>query len=101
MSKPALTQEYTELKILVHPKVMKYFLSTLKLKRKTIEKRTLSHWTDVDDWLKKPTYIEKWKLEILGSLSRYNWAFFLLEPDNLPNKRKSTPKPKTLNKKGK
>lgn len=86
-----LIQEYKALKIKVAPETMKYFLSTLKLKQKTVEKRTLSHWTDIEDWCKEPTYIEKWKLEILGSLGKYNWAFFLLEPNNLP-KQKVKPK---------
>ena len=93
MGKP-LTQEYTALKILVAPETMKYFLSTLKQTQKTIEKRTLSHWTDIEDWCKEPTYIEKWKLEILGSLSKYNWSFFLLKPTSL-KKLKITKKGKS------
>lgn len=84
-----LTQEYTELKILVAPETMKYFLRTLKQKPETIQKRTLTHWTDFQDWCKEPSYIEKWKLELLASLGKYNWSFFLLEPQNLPNKRVS------------
>lgn len=88
MSQNKTAIEYTELKILVAPETMKYFLSTLKQSRRTIEKRTLSHWTDIEYWLKEPTYIEKWKLEILASLGKYNWAFFLLDPKNLPKDRK-------------
>ena len=84
-----LVQEYTAHKILVNHETMSYFLSKLTQKRETIAKRTLSTTWDLDDWSKEDSYIEKWKLELLASLSKYNWAFFLLEPDNLPNRKQS------------
>ena len=87
-----LTQEYTELKIRVAPETMAYFLSKLKQKRQTIAKRILEPVWVLDDWCKEATYIEKWKLEILGSLSKYNWAFFLLEPKNLPTNQSNKDK---------
>lgn len=83
-----LVKEYTEMKILVPHETMSYFLSKLTQKRETIAKRTLSTTWDLDEWSKEDSYIEKWKLELLATMSRYSWPFFLLEPDNLPNAKK-------------
>jgi len=81
----SVAEEYTALKIWVDPETMSYFISKLKQSKKYIAKRCLSHITDIDDWCTEKSLIEQWKLESLASISKYNWAFFLLKSDNLPN----------------
>lgn len=83
-----ITQEYKALKVLVNKETMTFFLNKLKQKRSTIAKRILSSEWEIEDWCKEDSYIEQWKLEILASMSKYNWAFFLLEPRNLPDRRR-------------
>lgn len=73
---------------------MQFVLSKIKLKPKTIAKRLLMQQWQVERWLdgKADQYdlnIYIWRLKVLASLTgRFNWAVFLLKPDNLPGKRR-------------
>lgn len=76
----------------VPAKTMQFVMSKIKLKPKTIASRTLTPEWVVELWLngkgdKYDLQVYIWKLKILASLThRYNWAIFLLEPENLPTK---------------
>lgn len=73
---------------------MQFVLSKIKMKPKTIAKRLLIEEWQVNVWFdgtadKHDLQIYMWRLKVLASLThKYNWAIFLLKPDNLPgNKR--------------
>lgn len=76
----------------VPAKTMQFVMSKIKLKPKTIASRTLTPEWVVELWLngkgdKYDLQVYIWKLKILASLThRYNWAIFLLKPENLPTK---------------
>lgn len=72
---------------------MQFVVSKIKLKPKTIAKRLIMQEWQVQRWLdgkadKYDLNIYIWRLKLLASLTgRYNWAVFLLKPDNLPGNR--------------
>jgi hypothetical protein len=72
---------------------MQFVLSKIKLKPKTIAKRLIMQEWQVQRWLdgsadKYDLNVYMWRLKLLASLTgRYNWAVFLLKPDNLPGNR--------------
>lgn len=71
-------------------KTMQFVLAKVKLQPKTIAKRLLMQEWQVQRWLdgtadQYDLQVYMWRLKILASLTgRYNWAVFLLKPDNLP-----------------
>lgn len=73
---------------------MQFVLAKVRLKPKTIAQRLLMQEWQVQRWIdgtadKYDLNIYMWRLKILASMSRrYNWAVFLLKPDNLPGVKK-------------
>lgn len=71
---------------------MQYVLSKIKLKPKTIARRLLMQEWQVNVWFdgtadKHDLQVYMWRLKILASLTRrFNWAIFLLKPENLPKR---------------
>lgn len=71
---------------------MQFVLSKIKLKPKTLAKRLLMQQWQVERWLdgkadKYDLQVYIWRLKLLASLTgRFNWAVFLLKPDNLPKR---------------
>lgn len=99
---PELMQEYRKaqqeavgdaIEIDVPLETMQFVLSKIKLKPKTIAKRLIIQEWQVQRWLdgkadKYDLNVYMWRLKLLASLTgRYNWAVFLLKPDNLPGNR--------------
>jgi hypothetical protein len=72
---------------------MDFVLSKIKMKPKTIAKRLLMEEWQVNVWFdgtadKHDLNIYMWRLKILASLThKYNWAVFLLKPENLPGRK--------------
>lgn len=72
---------------------MQFVLAKVKLQPKTIAKRLLMQEWQVQHWLdgaadQYDLQIYIWRLKVLASLTgRYNWAVFLLKPDNLPGRK--------------
>lgn len=85
------------LEIKVASETMQAVMARIKLKDKTIADRVLEPLWRIEKWRngtgdKYDLEVEQWKLRILANLTRqYNWAVFLLRPDNLQGL-----KPKTL-----
>lgn len=78
------------IEIKVAPETMKFVMSKIKLQLNTIAKRTLTPQWVVEKWSngKGDQYdyeVYIWKLKILASLAHFNWAVFLLKPENLPD----------------
>lgn len=61
-------------------KVMKKFLESCRTSNKMIAKRlTIAEW-QLEEWCKKTSEIELWKLRILATFStKYNWLVFFLD----------------------
>lgn len=74
----------------VAPETMKFVMDKIKLKNKTIAKRTLTPVWVIELWAsgkgdKYDYQVYIWKLKILASLTKsYGWAIFLLEARSLP-----------------
>lgn len=83
------------LEVKVNPETMKFVISKIKLKNETIADRTLQPLWLIHSWIsgKGDSYdyeVEIWVLRILAHLTRkYNWAIFLLEPENIRELQKS------------
>lgn len=77
------------LEIKVAPETMQAVMGRIKLKDKTIADRVLEPVWRIEAWREgtADTYdleVEQWKLRILANLTRrFNWAVFLLKPENL------------------